>query len=131
MISGGHTLEQTFEVGALASGPIGDAWWFRGAAAASAPLRPAAEPLFRRTERLRLEWPVNAPLDSRVARLLDRRGEPLAVGANVTEFERDGQRLVAVDVGLAPLADGDYLVELVATQGPTSVRRVVAFRVVR
>ena len=33
--------------------------------------------------------------------------------------------------GLAPLADGDYLVELVAAQGTGTVRRLVAFRVVR
>jgi hypothetical protein len=105
--------------------------WFRAATAASAPLRPAAEPLFRRVERLRLEWPVSTTLSARGARLLDRRGEPLAAGVSIAEGDRDGQRVVAVELGLAPLAEGDYLIELVAAQGGTSIRRLVAFRVTR
>ncbi len=131
MTSGSHRLEQTLDVKSPVAGPVGDATWWRGAGAASAPFRPAAERLFRRTERLRVEWPSTAVMESRVARLLDRRGEPLGVGATVTEFERDGQRIVAADVVLAPLADGDYLLELAAGQGGATVRRLVAFRVVR
>ncbi len=131
LTAGTQVLEQALEVNAPPDALLGDALWFRAAAAASAPLRPAAEPLFRRTERLRLEWPVNAPLTSRQARLLDRRGEPLAVGVTVTEEDRDGQRVVAVDAGLAPLADGDYLVELAAVRESGTIRRLVAFRVVR
>ncbi len=131
MMSGSHRLEQTLDVKPPVAGPVGDATWWRGAGAASAPFRPAAERLFRRTERLRVEWPATAALESRVARLLDRRGESLGVGATVTEFERDGQRIVAADVVLAPLADGDYLLELAAGQGGATVRRLVAFRVTR
>ena len=129
--AGTHVLEQALDVNASSEAPLGDARWFRAATAASAPLRPAAEPLFRRVERLRLEWPVNTALGARGARLLDRRGEPLAVGVSITEGERDGQPIVAVELGLAPLADGDYLIELVAAQGATSIRRLVAFRVTR
>jgi VWFA-related protein len=128
---GTHVLEQALEVKTPPDSPLGDAVWFRAAAAASAPLRPAAEPLFRRTERLRIEWAARAPLDSHVGRLLDRRGAPLAVGVSTTEMEREGQRVLAVDLGLSPLADGDYLIELVAAQGATSIRRLVAFRVTR
>ncbi len=129
--SGSNVLEQLFEVNVPPDRLLGDAVWFRAAAAASAPLRPAAEPLFRRAERLRLEWAVSTVLTSREAKLLDRRGEPLAVGVSATDGDRDGQRVIAVELGLAPLADGDYLVELVAGLGPTTVRRLVAFRVVR
>ena len=129
--AGTHLLEQPLEVQPPPDARLGDAVWFRAASAASAPLRPAAEPLFRRGERLRLEWPVSAALSSREARLLDRRGEPLTAGVATTEFERDGQQVVAVDVGLAPLAEGDYLIELVAIQDATSIRRLMAFRVVR
>jgi hypothetical protein len=129
--AGTHTLEQVLEVKDPPDARLGDAVWFRAASAASAPLRPAAEPLFRRAERLRLEWPVSGASSAREARLLDRRGEPLTAGLTTTELERDGQRVVAVDVGLAPLADGDYLIELVATQDATRIRRLVAFRVVR
>jgi VWFA-related protein len=129
--AGAHLLEQALEVKPSSDAPLGDAMWFRAAAAASAPLRPAAEPLFRRTERLRIEWPVSATPSSHQARLLDRRGEPIAVGATTTELERDGQRIVAVEMGLAPLAEGDYLIELVAGLDSTSARRLVAFRVTR
>ncbi len=129
--AGTHVLEQALEVKAPPDALLGDAVWFRAAAAASAPLRPAAEPLFRRAERLRLEWPVSGTLSARDARLLDRRGEPLAVGLTASELERDGQRFVAVEAALAPLAEGDYLIELVAGQGATTVRRLVAFRVTR
>jgi VWFA-related protein len=129
--AGTHVLEQALEVNASSEAQLGDAMWFRAATAASAPLRPAAEPLFRRVERLRLEWPVSTALSARTARLLDRRGEPLAAGVSIAEGNRDGQRVVAVELGLAPLAEGDYLIELVAAQGATSLRRLVAFRVTR
>jgi VWFA-related protein len=131
LTAGAHVIEQTFEVTTPADALLGGTAWFRGASAASAPMRPAAEPLFRRTERLRIEWAAPTPLDSRLGRLLDRRGEPLAVGATTTELERNGQRIVAVDVGLAPLAEGDYVVELAAGQGDRAVRRLEAFRVIR
>jgi hypothetical protein len=127
----GELLEQGFEIAPPADALLGDAVWFRAAAAASAPLRPAAEPLFRRVERVRLEWTADGPLESRTARLLDRQGEPLAVAVTASEAERDGIRAVIVDVGLAPLAEGDYLIELVAGRGATQTRRLEAFRLIR
>jgi VWFA-related protein len=129
--AGAHLVEQAFQVAPPADAILGDARWFRGAAAASAPLRPAAEPLFRRVERLQLEWAAPASLDSRTARLLDRRGVPLAVDVPVTDVERDGVPHLAVALALAPLAEGDYLIELTATQDGATARRLVAFRVMR
>jgi hypothetical protein len=38
---------------------------------------------------------------------------------------------VAVDLSLAPLAEGDYLIELTAGAGGETERRLVAFRMVR
>jgi hypothetical protein len=129
--AGGELLEQGFEIAPPVGALLGDAVWFRAASAASAPVRPAAEPLFRRVERVRLEWTAEGPLDSRVARLLDRQGEPLAVAVTASEIDRDGTRAVVVDVGLAPRAEGDYLIELVAGRGATQARRLEAFRVIR
>jgi hypothetical protein len=131
LTAGSYSLEQLLDVPEPPSGPIGAPAWFRGAAAASAPMRPAAERLFRRTERLRVEWPIHEALDSRVARVLDRRGEPIALEPGAADAERDGQRVIVVDVALAPLAEGDYLIELAGGQGATHVRRLVAFRVTR
>jgi VWFA-related protein len=129
--AGAHLVEQTLEIAPPGDAILGDAHWFRAAAAASAPLRPAAEPLFRRVERLRLEWNAPGPLDSRAARLLDRRGAPLALDVPIEDVERDGGRRVAVEFALAPLAEGDYLIELAAGRAGQTARRLVAFRVTR
>jgi VWFA-related protein len=104
---------------------------FRGAPAPRAPMRPVADFQFRRNERLRVEWPVADVLDSRTARLLDRRGAPLPIPAAVTEVDGPSGRVVNVDVNLAPLAEGDYLVELTAGKGGQTEKGLLAFRVVR
>ena len=52
---------------------------------------------------------------------------PLPVA--LSEKAENGQALVAADLTLAPLAPGDYAIELVVGQGANSERRYVAFRV--
>jgi hypothetical protein len=78
---------------------------------------------------LHLEWTVTGALDSRVARLLDRRGQPLAVSVTLGELPSADRPTLVGDVNLAPLAPGDYLVELVTTRGSVTDRQVVAFRI--
>jgi VWFA-related protein len=104
---------------------------FRGTASARIALRPVADFQFRRTERVHVEWPITAALDQRVVRVLDRRGQPMALGAAATEQDSGGRHVVAVDVNLAPLSEGDYLIELTAGRGADTDRRLLAFRVVR
>lgn len=111
--------------GTLLGGPTG----FRAAAPASAPWRPLAAFHFRRTERLRIEWPVLASIDSHEARLLDRKGQPLAVPIAVTTREADGSKLVAADLNLAPLSIGEYLIELTAKGGGAVEQKLIAIRV--
>jgi hypothetical protein len=104
---------------------------FRATPSPRAPLRPVADYQFRRTERVHVEWPVARALDGRTARLLSRRGDALPVPVALTE-RADGDRTVlAADVQLAALAEGDYVIEIVATQGSEKVQRLLAFRVVR
>lgn len=107
--------------------PVDQARLFRGGPAARAPYVTTADPRFRRSERLRveLESTLSGPA---TARLLDRRGAPLPIPAAVTERpDPPGAfRSIIVDVTLAPLAIGDYLLEIV--QG--DARRLTAFRVV-
>jgi VWFA-related protein len=131
-VSGGaEELEDDFEVPALTSAPIGEPTVFRAATPARAPLRPVADFKFFRTERMHVEWVLAKPLDDRTARLLNRRGEPLAIPVALTE-RADGDRLVlAADLSLAPLADGDYVIEVTASSGGTKVQKLLAFRVVR
>ena len=101
---------------------------FRAGSAARAPFSATTDPRFRRIERLRIELPARDTAPA-TARLLDRRGEPLAVPVGVTERvdASTGTRWTVLDVTLAPLAIGDYVIEV--TQGESV--RYTAFRVVR
>jgi hypothetical protein len=110
---------------------LGPPLCFRGTSSARVALRPVADFQFRRTERIHVEWPITGPLDQRVARVLDRRGQPLALGATATEQESSGRQVVAVDLNLAPLSEGDYVIELSAGRGADTGRRLLAFRVVK
>ncbi len=69
---------------------------------------------FRREDRLRLEFATRLD-DTPQARLVDRTGSPLQVPvAATTRADRDdeGLRWVVAEVTLAPLAAGDYEIEL-------------------
>jgi hypothetical protein len=104
---------------------IGDATGYRAASLASSAWRPVAVFQFRRTERLRLEFPILKPLDGQSARLLDRKGQPLQVPVTVSAA---GPTLVA-EVNLAPLSIGDYLVEVTAAAGDVSDKRFTGIHV--
>jgi len=104
---------------------------FRAAASLRAPLQPAAEPLFRRTERVHLEWYPRAVVGAVTARLLNSRGQVLPVSIAVSRSPADGPAMLIVDVSLAPLAAADYVIELAATIGTNEEKSLFAFRVVR
>lgn len=78
---------------------------------------PTADPRFRRTERLRIEVPTKGEGVTGTGRLLTREGQPLQVVVNVTtRIDAKGQHLAVGDVMLAPLAAGEYVVELALTK---------------
>jgi hypothetical protein len=80
---------------------------------------------FRRSERLRVEVP--SATSATGARLLDRTGKPIPVPvAYATRNDADGSRWATAELALAPLATGEYVIEVMAD--PT--RTLVAFRVV-
>ena len=108
---------------------LGDPLVHRSAPAAGSALHPAAGFQFRRTERVVIEWPLGAPVDRRTARLLGRDGKPLPL--EVALSETPGAGLLVVQLNLAPLTAGDYLVELTAGAGDAEERRLLAIRVVR
>jgi len=85
-----------------------------------------ADARFRRAERLILESPSS--LGGEVsARLLDRTGKPLNVPVTATIREAaDLSRWRRVEIALAPLAAGDYIIETTAG----SERTMTGFRVV-
>jgi hypothetical protein len=92
--------------------------------------QPTADMRFRRAERLRADVPLAAPVDSVTARLLDRNGQPLSIPVVVAPREDGRLRVASSEIVLAPLANGDYLVEVSAVKDGKTVKAVVAFRVV-
>jgi VWFA-related protein len=109
----------------LAASPVAHGVVFvrRGPATANREM-PTADLRFRRSEQLRVEVP--APEGAATARLLDRTGKALAipVTAAVRE-ESDGSRWLTGQLALAPLAPGDYIIEL----ANGSMRTLAAFRI--
>lgn len=102
---------------------------YRAASAAASAYKPLATFVFRRTERLRLEWPILATLDSQQARLLDRNGKPIAVPVATSIRDSSGVPVLTADLNLAPLSGGEFLIELTANGGGTSDQQIVAIRV--
>jgi VWFA-related protein len=89
--------------------------------------RLTADPRFLRSDRLRLEH-ATTQAGAATARMLDRNGNPLNVPVQVTERDggSGGFRWIVVDASLAPLAPGDYAIEV--AQG--AVKQATGFRVV-
>ena len=111
--------------GALLGKPLA----YRAASAAASAYRPLAAFQFRRTERVRIEWPAAQPLDSHQARLLDRTGKPLAIPLTTAMRDNGGTPMLATDLNLAPFSNGDYLVEVTAKAGDKTETQVLAIRV--
>jgi hypothetical protein len=87
---------------------------------------PTADLRFRRTERIMVETPASLAREIS-ARLLGRTGLPLNVPVTATiRVDADGTRWRRVEITLAPLAPGEYIVETTAG----TERTLTAFRVV-
>jgi hypothetical protein len=84
-----------------------------------------ADPRVSRTDRLRLELAA-AVAGEPAATLLDRTGKPLAVPLQVAVRDEGGLRWITVETAIAPLAPGDYAVEVKLGDAT----RTTAFRVV-
>jgi VWFA-related protein len=104
---------------------VGALFLRRGAATGNKDV-PTADLRFRRNEQVRVEIPISGgePL---TARLLDRTGKALAVPvAAALRDDADGSRWATAQLALAPLAPGDYAIEMAAGDK----RLIAAFRVV-
>jgi hypothetical protein len=82
---------------------------------------------FDRGDRIRVDWPILAPTDGRVLRILDRAGRPLPVELPLTEDS--ATRGLSLAFPLAAFSRADYIIELTVTAGPITERRLVALRV--
>lgn len=93
--------------------------------------RPAASVLFRRTERIQVRWPVTGPVESKQVRILGRDGVPLGLQVTVKELEDGGVNYVVADLNLAPLTQGEYVLEAIATGQGRTESSLLAIRVTR
>jgi hypothetical protein len=80
---------------------------------------------FARADRIRVEWPVLAPLDRREARFLDSAGKPLPIDLPIAENE--GAKTMVVELPLAPFGRGVYSIELTAASAGKTERRRLTF----
>jgi VWFA-related protein len=94
---------------------------------------PTADPRFSRIERLHLEIPAAPDVKPGTGRVLGRNGQALKVPVTVGERtdEPSGQRWITADVTLAPLAAGDYLIEVELKGPPRTSTTLTAIRVAR
>ena len=108
---------------------LADPLAYRAGASPRVPLRPVAEFLFSRTERIHVDFPELKPLTERRIRLLRRTGEALAVVPDLSERVDGGQAILSTDVNLSFMAGGDYVIEVFVRSGTDAERKLVAFRV--
>ena len=93
---------------------------------------PTADPRFRRTERLRVEVPLLGTGHAGTARLLTRAGQPMPLVAAFTTRvdEEQGQALGVAEINLAPLAEGEYVLEItIVRDGKTGIA-AYGFRII-
>jgi VWFA-related protein len=122
----GDTVRTTLTEG------LPDPMLFRRGPSTGNQLQPLAEPLFSRTERARFEVPLAAETTITAARLLDRNGNALEVPVTVGErTDAAGVRWKTIDATLAPLAAGDYVLEVTGTLRGGEKTLLTAFRVTR
>jgi VWFA-related protein len=92
---------------------------------------PAADLRFRRSEQLRVEVPSPAS-NAATARLLDRAGQPMTIPVAAAErTDGDGSRWISAVLSLAPLAAGDYVMEISRGAMSDTNTTLVAFRVMQ
>jgi hypothetical protein len=116
------TLRITLPAAPHATGAI----FFRRGATTGNRETATADLRFRRSDRLRVDVPA-AAATAVTGRLLDRTGNAMAIPVTATiRDDPDGSRWQSAEVSLAPLAPGDYLIELTSS----SERTLEAFRIV-
>lgn len=95
---------------------------------------PAADPRFRRTERVRVEVPMAVPGTAVTAELLDRTGAVLSaipVASELRGPDAQGLHWAQADVTLAPLSAGDYIVAVSVTHDSGVARVLTGVKVVQ
>jgi VWFA-related protein len=131
ILAGDRRIDPRIEIPASVNRLIGQARGWRAASlSARATLVPLVDARMSRRERLHVQWPVLMPGARHDARLLDRTGRPLGTPLPVVPAS-DERPALSVDLPLAALPEGDYLLELRAVRETEEEREPLAFRVTR
>lgn len=91
-----------------------------------------ADPRFRRTERLRVEVPRIADGLTPTARVLTREGQPMPLVVTLSERRNESRHLslTVAEVALAPLAEGEYVLEVSFAKGGKTDTVSYGFRLI-
>jgi len=94
--------------------------------------QPTADARFRRTERLRLEIPRVSAEGTLTARVLGRDGQPLPLTLTLSERQDEPRHVqfVVADLTLAPLAQGEYVLEVTVERDGKKESSTYGFRIV-
>ncbi|MGH9382896.1 MAG: VWA domain-containing protein [Vicinamibacterales bacterium] len=74
--------------------------------------QPTADSRFRRTERIRIEVPLLVEEVITTGRMLNREGQPMPLTVATSQRAEGAMKLAMAEVILAPLAAGEYVLEL-------------------
>lgn len=91
-----------------------------------------ADNRFQRTERIRFEVPRLSPGSTIAARLLNREGQELPLPVTLSERTDPERQLsfIVADLTLAPLAQGEYVLEVTAATDGQTETVALGFRIV-
>ena len=128
--SGGGQVRVTLPAPSMTTGRTGTPRLLRRGPTTGLAFVPTVDTRFRRTERIRVELSLSVDMPTASARLLDRKGQPLAVPVISTVREDAGGRAAVAEAMLASLAPGDYLVELTLGDGGSRQVVMMAIRIV-
>ena len=125
------TASETLRVAVPSTGEGAGVLFFRRGPTTANKEVPTADLRFRRSDTLRVIVPASGATAADSAQLLDRAGKtlPIPLMASVVD-EADGSRWLTAQAALAPLAAGDYVIEITATVAGAQKRTLTAFRVV-
>jgi VWFA-related protein len=105
---------------------------FRRGPATGNRVEAAGEPSFSRTERVRFDLPVVEGVTIDSARILDRNAAPLELPVQIApRTDPDGSRWMSAEIILAPLGQGDYVLEVTGKTAEGTATSLTAFRVTR
>ena len=114
----------------VAKSPPGDPVVYRSGPFTGPAFQPTADARFRRSERIRVDAAMAGSGSRASARLLDRKGQPMAVPVSAVSREDAHLRIASADLALAPLGPAEYLLELSVSRGQRTDKVLVAFRIV-